>query len=40
MMDNGRIVEVGTPKQIKQSQNPIVRSFIYTTTKGIKGEED
>lgn len=39
MMHEGRIVEIGTPEQIKQSQNPIVRGFIYTTTKGIKGEE-
>lgn len=40
MMDGGRIVEIGTPEQIKQSQNPVVRNFIYTTTKGIKGEGD
>jgi phospholipid/cholesterol/gamma-HCH transport system ATP-binding protein len=40
MMHDGRIVEIGTPDQIKQSQNPLVRGFIYTTTKGIKGEED
>jgi phospholipid/cholesterol/gamma-HCH transport system ATP-binding protein len=39
-MHDGRIVEIGTPQQIKQSQNPIVRSFIYTTTKGIKGEDE
>jgi len=40
MMHEGRIIEIGTPDQIKQSQNPLVRGFIYTTTKGIKGEED
>lgn len=40
MMHEGQIVEIGTPDQIKRSQNPIVRSFIYTTTKGIKGEDD
>jgi len=40
MMHDGQIVEIGTPQQIKQSQNPIVRNFIYTTTKGIKGEEN
>ncbi len=40
MMHGGRIIEVGTPAEIKQSQNPLVRSFIYTTTKGLKGEED
>lgn len=39
MISEGRIVEVGTPTQIKASQNPVVRNFIYTTTKGIKGED-
>jgi phospholipid/cholesterol/gamma-HCH transport system ATP-binding protein len=39
MISEGRIVEVGTPAEIKASQNPIVRKFIYTTTKGIKGED-
>lgn len=38
MMHGGAIVEIGTPREIKQSQNPIVRGFIYTTTKGIRGE--
>jgi phospholipid/cholesterol/gamma-HCH transport system ATP-binding protein len=38
MMHGGSIVEVGTPREIKRSQNPIVRGFIYTTTKGIRGE--
>ncbi|MBJ6727612.1 ABC transporter ATP-binding protein [Geomesophilobacter sediminis] len=38
MMHGGTIVEVGTPAEIKRSQNPIVRGFIYTTTKGIRGE--
>ena len=33
------IVAVGTPAEIKASKNPVVRNFIYTTTKGIKGEE-
>ena len=36
MISGGRIVEVGTPAAIRMSQNPIVRSFIHTTTKGIK----
>ena len=36
MISEGRIVEVGTPAEIKVSQIPIVRSFIHTTTKGIK----
>lgn len=39
MINQGGIVEIGTPAQIKASQNPLVRNFIYTTTKGIKGEE-
>jgi phospholipid/cholesterol/gamma-HCH transport system ATP-binding protein len=37
MIHDGRIVEVGTPEEIKASQNAIVRGFIHTTTKGIKG---
>jgi phospholipid/cholesterol/gamma-HCH transport system ATP-binding protein len=37
MIHDGRIVEVGTPEAIKASQNAIVRGFIHTTTKGIKG---
>ncbi len=39
MINQDGIVEVGTPDQIKSSQNPAVRRFIYTTTKGIKGEQ-
>jgi phospholipid/cholesterol/gamma-HCH transport system ATP-binding protein len=39
MINPDGIVEVGTPAEIKASQNPVVRKFIYTTTKGIKGEE-
>jgi len=38
MMHGGKIVEVGTPEQIKKSDNPIIRNFIYTTTKGLKGD--
>jgi phospholipid/cholesterol/gamma-HCH transport system ATP-binding protein len=39
MMHDGEIIEVGTPDAIRQSENPIVRNFIYTTTKGIgKGD--
>lgn len=37
MMHDGEIIAIGTPEEIKKSQNPIVRNFIYTTTKGIKG---
>jgi len=39
MMNDKGIVEVGTPEQIKASENPAIRKFIYTTTKGIKGEQ-
>ncbi|SNB45786.1 ABC transporter ATP-binding protein [Geobacter sp. DSM 9736] len=38
MMHDGRVVEVGTPREIKGSSNPIVTGFIYTTTKGIAKE--
>jgi len=38
MMHDGEVVAIGTPDEIKKSQNPIVRNFIYTTTKGIQGE--
>ena len=36
MLSGGRIVEIGTPAEIKASQNPLVQGFINTTTKGIK----
>lgn len=38
MINAEGIVEIGTPEEIKASQNPVVRGFIYTTTKGLKGE--
>lgn len=38
MIHEGRIVQVGTPSEIRSSTNPIVRRFVYTTTKGIKTE--
>lgn len=37
MMHQGHIVEIGTPQEIKASENPFVKSFIRTTTKGING---
>jgi len=37
MMHDGEVIAIGTPDEIKKSQNPIVRNFIYTTTKGIQG---
>lgn len=36
MISEGRIIEIGTPAEIKASRNPTVQAFIYTTTKGIK----
>lgn len=39
MIQDGEIVEVGTPSEIKSSDNEIVRNFIYTTTKGLNKEE-
>jgi phospholipid/cholesterol/gamma-HCH transport system ATP-binding protein len=38
MIHGGQIIEIGTPQEIKASQNPHVRKFLYTTTKGIKGD--
>jgi len=38
MLHDGRIIETGTPDEIKASINPVVRRFVYTTTKGIKGD--
>lgn len=38
MMHDGQVIEVGTPREIKHSENPIVKRFIYTTTKGITAE--
>ncbi len=38
MLHEGHIIETGTPTEIKASENPVVRGFVYTTTKGIKGE--
>ena len=35
-MDEGEIIEIGTPEELKKSQNKKIRDFIYTTTKGIK----
>ncbi|KIH75885.1 ABC transporter [Geoalkalibacter ferrihydriticus DSM 17813] len=37
MIHDGRIIEVGTPAELKASENPNVKKFIYTTTKGITG---
>lgn len=38
MMHDGWVIAVGTPDEIKKSRDPLVRNFIYTTTKGIQGE--
>jgi phospholipid/cholesterol/gamma-HCH transport system ATP-binding protein len=37
MIHEGRILEVGTPAELKASEDPNVKKFIYTTTKGITG---
>jgi len=37
MMHQGKIIEVGTPAEIRESENPIVQRFIGTITKGING---
>jgi phospholipid/cholesterol/gamma-HCH transport system ATP-binding protein len=39
MMYEGEIIEIGTPEEIKNSRNPLVRRFLYTRTKGIQGNE-
>ncbi len=36
MIHEGRIIEVGTPSEIKASSNQVVSGFIRTTTKGIQ----
>jgi len=36
MISEGGILEVGTPAEIKASENALVKAFIYTTTKGIR----
>jgi len=37
MIHDGRIIETGTPEQIRASDNPHIKKFLYTTTKGISG---
>ncbi|MDO3379657.1 ABC transporter ATP-binding protein [Geoalkalibacter halelectricus] len=37
MIHEGRIIEIGTPAELKASENPVVKNFIFTTTKGITG---
>ncbi|HQB39045.1 MAG TPA: ABC transporter ATP-binding protein [Deltaproteobacteria bacterium] len=39
MMHEGRIIQVGTPDDIVNSKNPLVRRFISTTTKGINSTQ-
>ncbi len=34
MLYNGKIIEVGTPQQIKDTANPVVRQFITGSAKG------
>jgi len=37
MMHDGEVIAIGTPDEIRHSKDPLVRRFIYTTTKGLKG---
>ena len=37
MMLDGRIIETGTPDQIRHSSHPEIQRFLRTTTKGIVG---
>ncbi|MFQ5840079.1 MAG: ABC transporter ATP-binding protein [Candidatus Methylomirabilales bacterium] len=37
MLHEGQIIEVGTPAEIRQSTNAVVRAFISTQTKGMGG---
>lgn len=42
MLYHGKIIEVGTPEQLKQSQNPVVAQFLSGSTKGpiLEGSKD
>lgn len=37
MMHQGKIIEIATPNELRDSNNPIVQRFIRTTTKGVQG---
>jgi len=34
MLYNGRIIEIGTPDEIKNSENPVVQQFIHGRAEG------
>ncbi|MBI2194285.1 MAG: ABC transporter ATP-binding protein [Planctomycetes bacterium] len=38
MLYNGRLIEVGTPDQVRKTQNPIVRQFITGSLEGPLGD--
>lgn len=38
MLDEGQIVEIGTPEEIARSTNPLVREFIVRSAKENKKE--
>ena len=42
MLYHGKIIEVGTPEQLKQSQNPVVAQFLSGSTEGpiLEGSKD
>ena len=40
MLYKGEILEIGTPEQIKNTENPIVRQFITGSAIGPKRQND
>jgi len=42
MLYRGTIIEVGTPEELKASQNPVVAQFLSGSTEGpiLEGTED
>ncbi len=39
VLDEGRIIEVGTPEELERSTNPVVREFLFTQFNKHKGRE-
>jgi phospholipid/cholesterol/gamma-HCH transport system ATP-binding protein len=42
MLYQGKIIEIGTPEEFKQSENPVVRQFLSGSTEGpiLEGSQD
>ena len=42
MLYQGKIIEVGEPEQLKQSENPVVAQFLSGSTEGpiLEGSQD